>query len=239
MGCGAVHRKAPKDISYFIRLLEWYRKEHEDPEHFCEVEALWEQYSEDDKEGFWRNLAGPSKEKHLDFSNFCNLMMEDMGCEQGSCQAFKHLAKQEAPKGFMECTKILAHMLKDKKKAQATQDSWDSLLHAAVRESRWALEQGPDLHEACKAKCRQKGKPVHEKGAWHGHGKGYGSWWGQGSWWAGKGTWGGSSSSSGWQWQAPGGADAAGVPAPIAGAPDPDPWAKFKAKDRAYHQGPR
>ena len=215
------YRCPPCNIDHTMQLLEWCWKYHEAPELFEDQRTPYAHYEEDKNEAHWRNLSGSTWQRHQDFSNWCNVMMEDLGCSEEACRAFKQLAATQWPKGFLECSKVLYHALKDKSKDPASDENWSAWVLKSVRDSQWALDQGPDLHRSCADLMRSKGKG-HElepgkgqhKGSWS-HGKGKGpdqapAWttysednpWGKwqpksSSWQSSSGSW--QQSSGGWQ----------------------------------------
>ena len=88
--------------------------------------------------------------------------------------------------GFMECSKILYHILKDKTKEEAPDEDWSGYLERSVRESLWAIRCGPDLHRACHGLFIEKGKDKGKgKGPWEAYGKG--PW--DSAWVSYRGTW--------------------------------------------------
>ena len=115
-----------------MQLLNWYWQNHDAPEMFEDQRNLQASYEEDDAEGHWRNLSGPSFVRHKEFSNWCNVLMEDHGCNEEACRAFRHLATMQWPKGFMECSKILFHALKDKSKDPAQDETWSAWVLKSV-----------------------------------------------------------------------------------------------------------
>ena len=226
-----------------------------DPQLFEFQKDLWEDYDEDDAEAPWRGLTGGTRARHLRFSNYANILMEDLSCDAESCKKFMFLAEYKPPLGFMECTKILTHMVKDKSKDPADDEPWSNWLLSACREAISAIDAGPDLHWQCfeKFKSANKGKGKDYPGTWvpywKGKGKGHlvkcGTWDCEDTWWApSKGTWpqegkGGSSSSSS---AVPAQAPAQPPPEPAdAPAKKPNPWDGFQAKreEGKYHRGLR
>ena len=76
--------------------------------------------------------------------------METMECDHESCKVFVQLARK-GPRGYMECTRILHHLLKDKDLQEPPGQSWNksrwlkSACYDALRaiEDPQEWEQGP------------------------------------------------------------------------------------------------
>ena len=68
----------------------------------------------------WMYLKGSDERAHIELFGWALLVTCDLGCDEPSTRAFKALAKtvpEEAPHGYMEACRVLAHMLKDKEKS--------------------------------------------------------------------------------------------------------------------------
>ena len=110
-------------------------------------------------------LKGYHEKAHTEFWGWAHLIMGDLNCDFHSCNAFKSLAKRtppEAPHGYMEACRVLAHMLKDKEKSldepRRNYDDWSAYLSSACRESTEALENPAEVH---RLQSRSRGWQAH------------------------------------------------------------------------------
>ena len=72
--------------------------------------------------------------------------MEDLKCHDHSCAMFRELARTEPPFGYMECTRILSHMLKDKRKDKVNlSEYWSNFLMESIHEIKEAMASGNQL----------------------------------------------------------------------------------------------
>ena len=113
-------------------------------------------------------LQGQSRESHLRFQHWAQLVKQDLQCDDRSCGLFQELFSKNppgAPYGYNEANRVLAHMLKDKAKPQQDLVSpdrpWSGFLSKACREAIEAL----DCHEHVKD-LRNPKKSWEDWGAW-------------------------------------------------------------------------
>ena len=98
----------------------------------------------------WMYLQAPTAEKHLSFIGWIDVIKKDLKCDDRACGAFVRLFKMapaQAPHGFMEASRVLAHTLKDKMKNleeydpyRPPRDDWSRFLQNACEEAIEALE---------------------------------------------------------------------------------------------------
>ena len=100
-------------------------------------------------------LKGQTPQQHNSFFGWKDLIMEDLQCDNRACAAFVKLsntAPDAAPHGFMECSRILAHIFKGQAKPEDLnpyrhQDmtNWYAFMCRACEEASEALEDPADF----------------------------------------------------------------------------------------------
>ena len=97
-------------------------------------------------------LRGETQEAHMFYHGWVKVIMEDLKCDPRACQAFVKLFKTMppgAPHGFMEASRVLAHVLKDKMKPEESwkpgREDWSRFMQRACEEAIEALENHQHL----------------------------------------------------------------------------------------------
>ena len=105
----------------------------------------------------WMYLKGSDERAHIELFGWALLVTCDLGCDEPSTRAFKALAKtvpEEAPHGYMEACRILAHMLKDKERSmddlreprrQHLGQDWSAYLLHSCSEAMEALDNPAEV----------------------------------------------------------------------------------------------
>ncbi len=106
---------------------------------------LWDTEPVAGEEPDWMCLRGKTPEAHKKFHHWARVIHEDLGCDESACQAFIKLfnmAPREAPHGYMEACRVLAHIFKDKSKDQeyVHGPNWSRFVQKACEEAIEALE---------------------------------------------------------------------------------------------------
>ena len=115
----------------------------------------------------WMYLKGNDQRAHTELFGWALLVTCDLGCDEPSTRAFKALAKtvpEEAPHGYMEACRVLAHMLKDKERRmddprrQRLEQDWSAYLLKSCKEAMEALEHPAEVHLL---QGRSRGRSAH------------------------------------------------------------------------------
>lgn len=135
-------RMEPED---YLENLRKYTDAHVDPELLDGRKDVW---NLDDAPAppYWY-LRGKTQEAHMFFHGWAKVVTEDLKCDDRACQTFVKLFKTMppgAPHGFMEASRVLAHVLKDKLKPEDSwkppRDDWSRFMQRACEEAMDALE---------------------------------------------------------------------------------------------------
>ena len=179
-----------------------YEIEPDDPESLLENMRSWARFNIDEellegREQLWSQepvegnipehiyLKGRTLEAHVYLHHWVQVVREDLGCDQDACQALVTLLKtnpKEAPYGYNEACRILAHMLKDKQKQGDFHDpgTWSKWMKKACLESIEALENWNHVKDLNRLGTKHDWDNYHgdpgEPGSssWEGPGKGKG-----------------------------------------------------------------
>ena len=144
------------DPRNYLQCLQNYARVKVEPELIQDRVDLWALDSPP-----WMYLKAETRDAHMNFHHWHGLITKDLQCEGRSLDAFVQLFgtnPPEAPYGFHEASRILAHMLKDKMKHEETywemRDSWSGFLAKACNE---ALEALDDPQHVKTLKLERKG----------------------------------------------------------------------------------
>ena len=149
-------------VGQYLAGLRNYSQTNVAPELLVDRQKIWDMDSQAIPPWMYLHAGGDA---HKSFWRWKDLLTKDMKCDLRSCQKFVALTKEEppeAPYGFMESSRILAHMLKDKIKKPdyyrdpEKEDDWSGFLAIACDEAMEALE--------CPAEV--KGLKIKSKGGW-------------------------------------------------------------------------
>ena len=106
------------DPGHFVDQLRHYAKDKLSPDILDHKQTMFYQDDmEEDPE--WMYLMGSCEKAHLEFWHWSDTIKHTLGCDAKSSKAFVSLFRKsppEAPHGYMEACRVLAHMLKDKSK---------------------------------------------------------------------------------------------------------------------------
>ena len=152
----------PRD---FVEELRHYAEDNLAKEILDQKRTMFDQDDDEDCDPRWMYLKGTSEQSRLDFWHWFDVITDDLGCDFMSSMAFVHLfrtAPAEAPHGYMEACRVLAHILKDKSKGpddpghgpglDGKQD-WSRFMEVACKEAMECMEapdaQGKGLGISC------------------------------------------------------------------------------------------
>ena len=98
----------------------------------------------------WMILRGRSQDDDVRLAAWAEVIIEDLGCDQQSCQLLQTLCvtnPRDYPHGRAEACKILAHMLKDKQRPREQPRPWGAYLRTSCEEAFEALEDAAHVHD--------------------------------------------------------------------------------------------
>ena len=138
----------PGDAASFIGAFRNYAMDHVEPELLHDRRTVWDQERPGGVDPAWRYLRHPNgQQAHEALHGWARVIKEDLGCDDRACQTFVTLFNTrpaEAPYGFMEACRVLAHIFKDKNKNLADwvpdQRNWSKFMHRACDEAIDALK---------------------------------------------------------------------------------------------------
>ena len=108
----------PKDPDTFVENIRSYATNNA-PEELMDIrETLFESLKETPE---YLYLRATSEEAPAQFHHYAEFIQEDIGCDEDAAAAFCTLfdtSPPEAPHGYMEACRVLAHCLKDNHKGQ-------------------------------------------------------------------------------------------------------------------------
>ena len=138
----------------FLQALRKHAIEHIDAELLCDRRDIWDGEPVDGQVPEWMYLRGKSLESHTHFHHWCRVVKEDLECDDRACQSFIKLFNMnppEAPQGYMEACRVLAHIFKDKCKDAdeviAEHRGWSRYLQRACEEAFEALEHWQNVKD--------------------------------------------------------------------------------------------
>ena len=124
------------------------------PELICDRQNIWEGELVDGKVPEWMYLRGKTLENHTRFHNWCQVITDDLQCDGRAQLAFVRLFTKnppEAPHGYMEACRVLAHIFKDKSKnadeVMVEPRPWSRYMQRACEEAIEALEHCQDVKD--------------------------------------------------------------------------------------------
>ena len=160
------------DPQEFLAAFRAYAVDHVDPELLCGRKEVWD--NEPAPHGLYPSWLTLRPDPFM--NHWRPVIKGPLGCDDRACQMFVRLLETGAPShGYMEGCRILAHLMKDKKKKENTfedlhdkgmgkgkgkkydPDNWSGFLKKASEEAIEALEDPDDV--------RNLRRPYHE-GAW-------------------------------------------------------------------------
>ena len=138
----------------FVQALGKHAIRHIAPELLKDRRDIWDGEPEDGQLPEWMYLRGKSMESHKGFHHWGKVIKEDLQCDDRAWESFGKLLKTnppEAPYGYMEACRVLAHIFKDKSKDAdeviAEPRAWSRYLQKACEEAIDALEHGKDVKD--------------------------------------------------------------------------------------------
>ena len=138
----------------FVQSLRQHAVKTIAPELSCDRQNIWEEELVDGKAPEWMCLRGKTLENHTRFHNWCQVIADDLQCDGKAQVAFVRLFTKnppEAPHGYMEACRVLAHIFKDKSKDVGEiivqPRAWSRYLQKACEEAIDALEHGKDVKD--------------------------------------------------------------------------------------------
>ena len=130
-----------------------------DPELLCDRREIWDgERVKGRPRPQWIYLRGQTPESHAEFHPWYQVIRDDLQCDDRACQSFVKLFRMnppEAPHGYMEACRVLAHIFKDKCKdldevtaaLTAEPRGWSRYLQKACEEAIEALENWKDVKD--------------------------------------------------------------------------------------------
>ena len=140
----------PAEPDTFVENIRSYARENVAGELMDSRVALYESLGQTPEHLY---LRGKTKQTSLHFEHYIKFIQEDLGCDDNACSAFVTLfstSPPEAPHGYMEACRILAHCLKDKHKDQHQNENMSRFLQKACEEAIEALnhyDKAKDLYK--------------------------------------------------------------------------------------------
>ena len=150
----------PGNVSEYLLALRSHAEAVVPPELLVDRRELWSLDSQTLPDYVY--LRGRTQGFHNNFHGWKKVIKEDLGCDERACQHFVTLfSKQpkEAPHGYMEACRVLAHTMKDKIKPQDAYRSswyadpekpekqdWSGFMVKACKESIEALEEPAEVY---------------------------------------------------------------------------------------------
>ena len=146
-----LHIGAPDAL---VQALRKYAIKHIEPEVLRDRRDIWDGEDLDGQVPEWMCLQGKDLESHKRFQHWCKVIKEDLECNDKACLSFIKLFDKnppEAPHGYMEACRVLAHIFKDKSKdadkVSAGPRGWSRYLQRACEEAFEALEHWQDVKD--------------------------------------------------------------------------------------------
>ena len=136
----------------FLQALRKHAIKHIDPDVLRDRRDIWDGEALGGQVPEWMYLRGNTLESHKHFQHWCKVIKEDLECNDKACLSFIKLFDKnppEAPHGYMEACRVLAHIFKDKSKDAdeviAEPRGWPRYLQRACEEAIEALEHCKDV----------------------------------------------------------------------------------------------
>ena len=159
----------PRD---FVEELRHYAEDNLAKEILDQKRTMFDQDDDEDWDPGWMYLKGTSEQSRLDFWHWFDVITDDLGCDFKSRVVFVHrfrTAPAEAPHGYMEACRVLAHIFNDKYKDDPGnkyngvdgKEDWSRFMEIACKEAIESL----DVHAGVK-RLRAKGKGFGDLGAY-------------------------------------------------------------------------
>jgi hypothetical protein len=107
-------------------------------------------------------LEGKTLEAHKNFHHWCQVIKQDLQCDDGACQSFMKLFRMNpptAPHGYEEACRVLAHIFKDKSKPMAERFKFVGIIEKEVTSERTNLTQKVKFGQYEDLKPNKKGEP--------------------------------------------------------------------------------
>jgi hypothetical protein len=141
----------PGDPQSFQSALRQYATAHLHPLDVEERVALWRSLPAPHRVPSWMYLSCPDGDDQQYFRKWKGVIEGDLGCDKQSIQAFLGLLNtraEHAPEGgYMEGSRVLAHLFKDKQRG----DDWDPAKHDLLNFSRYLYRSSNEAREALNA----------------------------------------------------------------------------------------
>ena len=86
------------------------------PELICDRQNIWDGEPVEGQVPEWMYLRGKTLENHKRFHHWCSVIVDDLQCDDRARRSFVKLFNTnppEAPHGYMDACKVLAHIFKD------------------------------------------------------------------------------------------------------------------------------
>ena len=138
----------------FVQALRKHAIRQIAPELLKDRRDIWDGEPEDGQLPEWMYLRGKSMESHKGFHHWGKVIKEDLQCDDRAWESFGKLLKTnppEAPYGYMEACRVLAHIFKDKPKDAdeiiGERKTWSRYLQRASEEAIEALEHWKDVKD--------------------------------------------------------------------------------------------
>ena len=144
----------------FVRNLRNYARDHVEPELLEDRMDIWRWMDPDAVEmPKWFYLLARNPEAHAKFYGWYEVIKEDLECDEQARAQFVNLFLKnpaDAPFGFNEANRILAHILKDKEKnptgggkgpGKAPRTDWSRFMERACKEALEALDDPASLKD--------------------------------------------------------------------------------------------
>ena len=139
----------------FVQALRQHAINRIDGELLCDRREIWDGEPVPGKDRpQWMYLMGKTLTSHTRFHGWSAVLKEELQCDDSACQSFVKLFATnppEAPHGYMEACRVLAHIFKDKSKDAdeviAEPRGWPRYLQRASEEAIEALEHWKDVKD--------------------------------------------------------------------------------------------